>query len=295
MDDRRWLAERFEDHRGHLRAVAYRMLGSLSEADDAVQEAWLRLNRAQTSDVRDLGGWLTTVVARVCLDMLRTRRARREEPITELAADAHADGPNRAHPEEEALLADSVGVALMVVLQALTPAERLAFVLHDMFDLPFTTIAPIVGRSPNAAAQLAARARRRVRGKAPDPTVDVVCQRRVVEAFLAAARGGDIDGLVAVLHSDVVLHVDRTAAGTDEPLTVRGVRGVAAGANMFSDRAREARLALVNGTVGLIVAPRGRLSVALKFTLRADKIVEVNICADPEHLGRLDLSVLDGR
>ena len=211
--------EAFEEHRPHLRAVAYRMLGSLTEADDAVQEAWLRMERADVSDVRNLGGWLTTVVARICLDVLRARSARREEPLEEAPALAALDAVD---PEAEAVLADSIGVALLVILQTLNPAERLAFVLHDMFDLPYAEIAPIVGRTANTAAQLAARARRRVRGKTPNPATDLMRQRRLVDAFLAAARDGDFDALLAVLDGDVVLRVDAAAAGA--PTTIRGAQ-----------------------------------------------------------------------
>src|SRR5262245_12876978 len=219
------LAEQFEAHRSHVRAVAYRMLGSVSEAEDAVQEAWIRLSRTDVSDVRNLRGWLTTVVARICLDILRARNARPEEPLDEIPAVA---APDAIDPEAEAVLADSVGVALLVILQTLSPAERLAFVLHDMFDLPYAEIAPIVGRTENTAAQLAARARRRVRGKTVEPAADLTAQRRLVEAFLAAARDGDFDALLAVLDDDVVLRVDAAAAGT--PMTFRGAATVAANA-----------------------------------------------------------------
>lgn len=292
-DEQQQLAMRFEEHRTYLQTVAYRMLGSTSEAEDAVQEAWLRLDRADTQEVRNLRGWLITVVGRVCLDMLRARKARREDLTGEALPGLCAESPNAADPEEAALLADSVGLALLVVLERLSPDERLAFVLHDMFDLPFDTIAPIVGRSPNTAAQLAARARRRVRGKTLDSHPDLARQRQVVEAFLAAGRNGDIDALVAVLDTDVVLHVDRTAAGTDSPLTVRGRRTMAAGASYFSEYARQARPALIDGAVGLIVAPRGRLSIVLTFTIGGDKIIDLHICADPERLRQLDIRVLD--
>src|SRR6476620_11629232 len=219
--------EAFEEHRAHLRAVAYRMLGSLTEADDAVQEAWLRMERTDVGDVRNLGGWLTTVVARICLDVLRARSARREEPLEEAPALAALDAVD---PEAEAVLADSIGVALLVILQTLNPAERLAFVLHDMFDLPYAEISPIVGRTENTAAQLAARARRRVHGKSPDPATDLVRHRRLVDAFLAAARDGDLDALLAVLDTDVVLRAAATAAAT--PTTIRGAQTVAAGARI---------------------------------------------------------------
>jgi RNA polymerase sigma factor (sigma-70 family) len=278
----------FEEHRPHLRAVAYRMLGSRSEAEDAVQEAWLRMDRSDTSDVRNLRGWLTTVVARICLDMLRARSAHPEQPLDETLSDHLA--PDAVDPEQEAELADSIGVALLVILQMLSPAERLAFVLHDMFDLPFAEIAPIVGRSENTAAQLAARARRRVRGKTPESTSDFVRQRQLVDAFLAAARDGDFDSLLAVLDTNVVLHVDAAAAGT--PTTIRGARAVAANARMFSANARFAEPALVDGAVGIVVAPQGRLAIVLRFTVIDDKIAEIDIAADRQRLRRFSLAVL---
>ena len=295
MEERDWLVRRFEENRTHLRAVAYRMLGSSSEADDALQEAWLRLSRSDTSEVENLGGWLTTVVGRVCLDMLRSRRARREEPLGEPAGarvaqpvGSRADGID---PEQEALLADSVGSALLVVLETLTPAERLAFVLHDMFSVTFEEIAPIVGRSPTAARQLASRARRRVRGASPVPDADLTRQREVVDAFLAAARGGDFEALVAVLDPDVVLRADRAAV---DVVASREVRGAPAVARMAAKgRARAARPALVNGAVGVVVAPRGRLLMVLGFTIRSSKIVGIDAIADPARLDRLDLVVLD--
>jgi RNA polymerase sigma factor (sigma-70 family) len=284
MDDQ---ALEFEQHRPHLRAVAYRMLGSLTEADDAVQEAWLRMERTEVGDVRNMRGWLTTVVARICLDMLRARGARREEPLDEAPAVA---APDAVDPEAEAELADSIGVALLVILQTLTPAERLAFVLHDMFDLPYAEIAPIVGRTENTAAQLAARARRRVRGKTPDPATDLVRQRRLVDAFLTAARDGDFDALLAVLDGDVVLHVDATAAGS--PTTIRGAHAVAANARAFSANARFAEPALVDGAVGIVVAPKGKLALVLRFSVVGDKISEIDIDADPQRLRAFDLRVL---
>jgi len=280
--------ELFEQHRPHLRAVAYRMLGSLTEADDAVQEAWLRMDRADTGDVRNVRGWLTTVVARICLDMLRTRSMRSEEPLEVVPTIA---APETVDPQAEAELADSIGVALLVILQTLSPAERLAFVLHDMFDLPYSEIAPIVGRSENSAAQLASRARRRVRGKTPDRASDFVQQRRLVEAFLAAARDGDFDSLLEMLDSDVVLHVDAAAAGA--PRTIRGARAVAANAQMFSANARFAEPALVDDAVGILVAPDGRLSIVLRFKVAADKITGIDIVADPQQLRRFDLALLD--
>jgi RNA polymerase sigma factor (sigma-70 family) len=286
----------FEEHRPHLRAVAYRMLGSLTEADDVVQEAWLRMDRADVGDVRNPRAWLTTVVAHICLDMLRARSARQEEPLDEANAIAGSDAVD---PEQDAVLADSIGVALLVVLQTLSPAERLAFVLHDMFDLPFAEIAPIVGRSENTAAQLASRARRRVRGKTPrrvrgnnsQPATDLVRQRRLVDAFFAAARNGDFDALLAVLDSDVVLHADAAAAGT--PTTIRGAQAVAANARAFSANSRFAEPALVDGAVGIVVAPDGKLALVLRFSVAGDKITEISIDADPARLSRLSLAVLD--
>ena len=295
MDEHDWLAQRFEENRTHLRAVAYRMLGSLSEAEDAVQEAWLRLSRSDTSDVENLGGWLTTVVGRVCLDMLRSRRSRREEPLGEpLGArfpNPIAGRQGGIDPEHEALLSDSVGLALLVVLETLSPAERLAFVLHDMFAVPFEEIAPIVGRSPAASRQLASRARRRVRGTATAPDADLNRQREVVDAFLAAARGGDFDALVAVLDPDVVLRSDRGAVPAGASREVRGAPAVARRA--AKGRARAARPALVNGAVGVVVAPRGRLLMVLGFTITGGKIVEIDAIADPAPLRKLDLAVLD--
>jgi RNA polymerase sigma factor (sigma-70 family) len=292
-DEAEWLAERFEAHRSHLRRVAYRMLGSLSEADDAVQEAWLRLNRADTSGVENLGGWLTTVVARMCLDMLRSRKSRREEPLGTHASQPMMSREDGIDPEHEVLLADSVGLALLVVLETLTPAERVAFVLHDMFDLPFDEIAPIVGRSPIAARQLASRARRRVQGAPTVPEADLTRQRDVVDAFLAASRGGDFNALLAVLDPDVMLRADRGAVPSGVSREVHGAPAVAKGALAFSGRARFAQVALVNGAVGIVVAPRGRLLLVLGFTITRGRIVEVDVVADPERLRQLDLAVLN--
>ena len=293
MNEHDWLAERFEANRTHLRAVAYRMLGSVSEADDAVQEAWLRLSRSRSDEVENLRAWLTTVVARVCLDMLRSRKARREEPLGPHVPEPIVSSQAGLEPEHEALLADSVGLALFVVLETLGPAERLAFVLHDMFAMPFDEIAPIVGRSPAAARQLASRARRRVQGAAPAPDADVAEQREVVEAFLAASRDGDFDGLLAVLDPDVVLRAD---AGRDRPDSreVRGARAVAEQASRFARLARFARPALVNGTAGYVVAPGGRPVAVGGFTVAGGKIVEIDILADPARLRNLDLTVLEG-
>jgi RNA polymerase sigma factor (sigma-70 family) len=294
VDEHKWLAQRFEEHRTHLRAVAYRMLGSPSEADDAVQEAWLRLSRSDTIGIENLGGWLTTVVGRVCLDMLRSHSSRREEPLGQPPS-AHLPEPimgraDGTDPEREALLADSVGLALLVVLETLTPAERVAFVLHDMFAVPFDEIAPIVGRSPNAAKMLASRARSRVQQAAPSPDADLTRQREVVEAFLAASREGDFEALLAVLDPDVVLRADRAAVQIGAS---REVRGAPAVADTFSGRARFARPALVNGAVGAVWAPGGRPRVVFGFTITRGKIVEIDILADPERLRWLDLAVLD--
>ena len=287
MDKHEGLAQRFEAERGRLRGVAYRMLGSLGEAEDAVQEAWLRLGRADSGSIDNLEGWLTTVVARVCLDMLRSRKSRGEQPLDEEAP--AADRGLAPDPEEELLLADSVGLALLVVLDTLAPAERLAFVLHDLFDLSFDEIAPIVGRSTAAARQLASRARRRVRGAAAAP--DIARQREVVGAFLAAARGGDFEVLVSVLDPDVVFRPDPAALRGGPSADVRGAQAVA---KLFSGRAQAARAALVNGAVGVVVAPRGRLFLVLGLKISGGKISEVEVIADPARLRRLDLAVLDG-
>ena len=291
MDERQWLAERFEEHRPQLRAVAYRMLGSLSEADDAVQEAWLRLSRSDASDVENLGAWLTTVVGRVSLNMLRSRRSRRDEPLDVRVPEPIIDRAGGTDPEHEALLADSVGLALLVVLETLSPAERLAFVLHDMFAVPFDEIAPIVDRSPAAARQLASRARRRVQGRKAIPDADFETQRDVVDAFLAAAREGDFERLVAVLDPDVVLRVDLgPSVGLRE---VRGAEAVAGQAVSYSQRGLVSRPALVNGTVGLVNTRNGRPFSIQGFTIRSGRIVEMDVLADPDRLRELDLTALD--
>ncbi|MFC1415712.1 sigma-70 family RNA polymerase sigma factor [Streptacidiphilus cavernicola] len=293
-----WLPERFDEHRARLRAVAYRMLGSAGEADDAVQEAWLRVSRADTDEVENLGGWLTTVVARVCLNMLRTRRSRRELPLDlglPETAGAVQETAAGIDPEQEALLADSVGLALLVVLDTLTPGERLAFVLHDIFAVPFDEIAPMLDRSPAAARQLASRARRRVKGVPRVPDADLARQRRVVDAFLAASRGGDFEALVALLDPDVVLRADRSAGPTPEPLLLRGSHTVGRGASGASARIPFTRPALVDGTVGLVMAPRGKLFLALAFTITGERITEIDVIADPDRLDRLTLAVLDDR
>ena len=294
MDEHDWLAERFEANRTYLRAVAYRMLGSVSEADDAVQESWLRLNRTDTNDVENLRAWLTTVVARVCLDMLRSRKSRGEEPLGPHVPEPIVSGEDGMDPEHEALLADSVGLALLVVLETLSPPERLAFVLHDMFAVPFDEIAPIVSRSPAAARQLASRARRRVQGAAPSPDPDLARQREVVDAFLAAARGGDMDALVAVLDPDVVLRVDRGAPAGRAAGDVRGAAAVAKQALRFKRLAAFARPALVNGAAGFVVTSAGRPRGVAGFTVSGGRIVEIDLLADPARLRELDLTVLEG-
>ena len=291
MNERDWLTERFEERRTRLRAVAYRMLGSLSEADDAVQEAWLRLNRTDADAIENLDGWLTTVVARVSLNMLRARRTRREESIDAQLPEpilGRADGMN---PEHEALLADSVGLALLVVLETLTPPERLAFVLHDMFAVPFEEIAPIVNRSPEAARQLASRARRRVQGEGKVPDADLPTQRRVVDAFLAASRDGDFERLVEVLDPDVVLRADFGAAGKSR--VVRGARAIADQALFYSQLGLDMRPVLVNGAVGMVTFRNGEPFSVGAVTVRGGKIVELDFLADPERLRKLDLTVLD--
>jgi RNA polymerase sigma-70 factor (ECF subfamily) len=293
MDNHEWLAEQFEAKRAHLRAAAYRMLGSLSEAEDAVQEAWFRLSRSDSSEIKNLGGWLTTVVARVCLDMLRSRKSRREVPLGAHVPDPIVSRETVAGPEQQALLADSVGLALLVVLETLAPAERLAFVLHDMFAVPFDEIAAILERSPAATRQLASRARRRVRGAAPVPDADLARQREVVDAFLAASRNRDFEALVAVLDPDVVLRGDRGAVPPGASREVHGARAVAEQALLFSQFAQFAQRVLVNGAVGYVVAPGGQPFSVIGFTVAHGKIVEIDILADPERLRRLDLPFLD--
>jgi RNA polymerase sigma-70 factor (ECF subfamily) len=293
MDEREWLTERFEENRTRLRAVAYRMLGSVSEADDAVQEAWLRLSRADTSSVENLAGWLTTVVARVCLNMLRARESRHEDPLDVHVPDPIVSSASGGDPEQEALLADSVGLALLVVLESLTPAERLAFVLHDMFAVPFDEIAPMIERSPAAARQLASRARRRVQGQAPAPDPDLTRQREVVDAFLAAARDGDFDALVAVLDPDVVLRADGGTARARYNVVLHGARAVAEQAVLARRLAPFARPALINGTAGVVAAAAGRVLSVMGFTVAHGKIAAIDVLYDPERLADLDLAVLD--
>jgi RNA polymerase sigma-70 factor, ECF subfamily len=290
MAEQDWLAERFEENRPRLRAVAYRMLGSADEADDAVQEAWLRLSRTDAEEVRSLPAWLTTVVARISLNMLRKRGTRGEQPLE----DDHTPPQLRVvrdDPEEAAVLADSVGLALLVVLETLTPAERLAFVLHDMFDVPFDEIATIVDKSPAATRQLASRARRRVRGLEP-PEPDLFRQRRVVDAYLAATRDGDFEGLVRLLDPDVVLRVDAEAMPTGRGLVLRGRQAVAGGAVASAARARASELALVDGTVGMVMTTGGRPTVALRFVIVGDAIAGIDVIAAPDRLARLELGEL---
>jgi RNA polymerase sigma-70 factor, ECF subfamily len=289
MDEREFLAERFEEHRPHLRAVAYRMLGSLSEADDAVQDAWLRLSRQDADEIDNLGGWLTTVVSRVCLNMLRSRNTRREQPLEVHIPDPIVDPADGTNPEHEALLADSVGLALLIVLEKLSPAERLAFVLHDMFNIPFDQIASIVDRSPEATRQLASRARRRVQGERIEPNADVDRQREVVDAFFAAAREGDFDKLVAVLDPDVVVRADFGGGVTRE---LRGVEAVSSQARSYGQRGLVIHPALVNGAVGVVATREGQLFSVGAATVRDGKIVELDWLLDPERLAQLDLPVL---
>jgi RNA polymerase sigma factor (sigma-70 family) len=285
MDDKNFLAEQFETNRGHLRAVAYRMLGSAGEVDDAVQETWLRLSRSDTSAVENLGGWLTTVIARVCLDMLRARKSRREEPMG-----PHVPEP-AAHDEHQrdAEMADSVGAALLVVLETLAPAERLAFVLHDMFAVPFEEIAPIVGRTPAAARQLASRARRRVQGTREVADPDLGRQRKIVDAFLAASRSGDFEGLLAVLDPDVVFRADQAAQRLG---SLAEIRGAAAVAETFKGRAQAAKPALVDGEMALAVIMGGQLRIVLRMTITGDRIVAVEAVADAERIGQFEVEVL---
>jgi len=294
MAESEWLVEGFEKNRPRLRAVAYRMLGSLAEADDAVQETWLRLRRSDASGVDNLGAWLTTIVARVCLNVLRSRNTRREEPMGMNVPDPVISRVNGTNPEDEALLADSVGLALLVVLQTLTPAERLAFVLHDMFDLPFEEIAPVVGRSPATARQLASRGRRRVRGadiRVPDP--DVARQREVVDAFFAAARRGDFDALVAILDPDVVLRSDGGTARPDSSVVLRGAAAVAGRTLTIEQPSEPKRPVLVNGAAGVVVTLGGQPVAVIGFTVSRGKIVEIDAITDPERLLRLNLAALD--
>ena len=290
MNEEDWLVERFEEHRTHLRGVAYRMLGSLSEADDAVQETWQRVSRSDTSDVENLGGWLTTITSRVCLNVLRSRRTRREEPLEAYVPDPNIERPDSSDPEHEAELADSVGLALLVVLETLAPAERLAFVLHDLFAVPFDEIAPIVDRSPEATRQLASRARRRVQGGVSAP--DQARQREVVDAFFAAARSGDFDRLVKLLDPDIVLHAD---AGPNARVAVLGAAAVAGRALMFARPSATLHAVLVNGDVGVVATIDGRPFTVMSFAFSEGRIVAIDALSDPERLEQLDLSALSGR
>ncbi|HZC07695.1 MAG TPA: sigma-70 family RNA polymerase sigma factor [Ktedonobacterales bacterium] len=293
MDENEWLAERFEEHRGHLRAVAYRMLGSLTEADDAVQDTWLRLSRSGVDEVENLGGWLTTIIARVCLNMLRARNTRREESFGVHFPDPIISPDAELQPEEEALMADSVGLALLVVLDTLTPAERLAFILHDMFDVPFEEIAPMVGRTPAAARQLASRARRRVKGAdVPEPDPDLARQRDVVNAFFRAARGGDFDALVTLLDPDVVARADVGAARLPIPAEIRGAAAVSKQALAYAFPAARLLPILVNGAAGVLVMLGGRPTTVMAFTVVGGKIVEIDAIVDPKRVRRIAVNVL---
>ena len=294
MNDREFWAEQFEQNRGHLRAVAYRMLGSVHEADDAVQEAWLRLTRSDAAAIENLRAWLTTVVARVCLDTLRSRASRREEPLPPPASQPAAPPDRATDPERDALLADSVGFALLVILERLAPAERIAFVLHDMFDVSFDEIASILGRSPVAARQLASRARRRVHVTDPPAQRELNSQRQVVDAFVAALRAGDVEALVAVLDPNVVVRIDQDAARPAAAREIRGARNWAQGAVAFSQFARTAAPMLLDGAPGLAWAPGGRLARALRFTIRNGQSAEVDIIGDPARLRAFDLKLLAG-
>jgi RNA polymerase sigma factor (sigma-70 family) len=291
MDEREFLAQHFEEHRTRLRAVAYRMLGSLSEADDAVQEAWLRLSRSDADEIENLDGWLTTVVARISLNMLRSRRTRREEPLAGRLPDLLVDRVDGLDPEHEALLADSVGLALLVVLETLNPAERLAFVMHDIFAVPFDEIAPIVDRSPEAARQLASRARRRVRAERTVPDADLETQREVIDAFLAAAREGDFDRLVAVLDPDVVLRQDFGPVGGSRE--IHGAAAVASQAASYAQIGLDVRPALINGVAGAVAFRDGQPFSIGAVTVRNGKIVELDFLGDPERLRQFDLTIFD--
>jgi RNA polymerase sigma-70 factor (ECF subfamily) len=295
VDENEWLARRFEEHRIHLRAVAYRMLGSLSDADDAVQDAWVRVSRAETDDVQNLGGWLTTIVARICLNMLRSRNVRREDSLEVHLPDPVISPEGVLRPEDEAMLADSVGLALQIVLDALAPAERLAFVLHDMFDLPFEEIAPMVGRSPTATRQLASRARRRVTGaENPSPDPDLARQRAVVDAFFSAARNGDFEALVALLHPEVVLRADYGPARPGASTVIHGASAVASQARLGANPAAQIQPALVNGASGVVITIGGRPHVVMAFTVVEDKVIEIDVIADPERVRRVASAVLEG-
>lgn len=290
MDEKKFLADQFEAYRTHLKAVAYRMLGSHTEADDAVQEAWLRLSRSGTGEIGNVGGWLTTVVARICLDMLRSKKSRREDPLDPPVHDTIADMGRSADPEREIVLADSVGVALLVVLERLTPAERVAFVLHDMFDLPFDEIAPIIGRSSDATRQLASRARRRVQGKTEVREADVENKKKVVSAFLAASRDGNFQALLSLLHPDVVFALDATAVRLGDIGELQGSQAVA---NAFNGRARGALPAFVEGGLGFIVRIQDQLRIVVKIAFDGEKISKIEAIADPDRLQRIDYMLFE--
>src|SRR5262252_1230024 len=292
MAGQEWLAERFEENRSRLRAVAYRMLGSLGEAEDAVQEAWLRLSRSDAGNIENLSAWLTTVVARVCLDVLRSRKSRGEESLGAQPQEPTGKKGARSDPEQEAMLADSVGLALLVVLDRLAPAERVAFVLHDLFGLSFEEIATIVERSPAATRQLASRARRRMQGVAKPPSASLSQQREVIDAFLTALRAGDVEGLMAVLDPDLVVRVDGAAARAGVAQEVRGAQNWAKGAVAFARFIRPATICLVDGALGAVLAPGGRLARVLRFTMKDGKIAQIEIFADPARLELLELAVL---
>lgn len=292
MAEKDWLAKQFEQNRGHLRGVAYRMLGSLSEAEDAVQETWVRLNRSDANSIDNLRGWLTTVVSRVCLDMLRSRSSRREDSIEENPIEIPAKDDVSIDPEQEAILAESVGIALMVLLNRLSPAERFAFVLHDLMDLPFDEIAPILGRTSTATRQLASRARRQVRSVSPDIGMELAQQREVVNSFLMALRSGDIEGLVQVLDPELVVHIDKSAAATGVPVEIHGARNWAGNAIAFARHLRFFQPALVDGGVGILLAPRGRLFRVLRFTFTNGRVTQLEVIADPERLQQLEIGML---
>jgi RNA polymerase sigma factor (sigma-70 family) len=291
MDEKNWLAGKFEENRSRLRAVAYRMLGSASEADDAVQETWLRLSQSAASEIENLGGWLTTVVARVCLDMLRSRKSRREDELDAHVAESSANAAS--DPEQEALVADSVGLALLIVLDKLAPAERVAFVLHDLFAVPFEEIAPIVGRTPTATRKLASRTRKRVHGASAVPPTGLREQRKIARAFLDALRTGDVEGLIAVLDPDVTFRADEDAARPGAPREIHGALNWARGAVAFSQMARAMRPALINGSVGLVWAPKGGVLRVVRFAFARGKIARAEAIADPARLGQLDVTILE--
>jgi RNA polymerase sigma-70 factor (ECF subfamily) len=293
MDESELLAERFEAHRAHLRTVAYRMLGSLAEAEDAVQEAWIRLSSSDSAEIDNLGGWLTTVVGRICLNLLRSRRTRREDPLAVHFPDPIVNREDDAGPEHEALVADAIGLALLVVLETLTPAERLAYVLHDMFAVPFDEIASMLGRTPTAVRQLASRARRRVREGAPVPDVDLASQRRVVDAFFAAARDGEFEALIRVLDPEVIVRSDGARLRLPTETTIRGAEAVAAQAIRFTRLSPFVRPALVNGVAGVVVAPGGEPFSVMAFTVRGGRIVAIDALSDPIRLRQLDLASID--